>query len=228
MKISQTTLLASGLASIALAQDTTCSTSSLNTTASTWTVAETDTIFSIAAATNRGVCDIARASRMPDAEYIDTGMVLIIPAQVCNPDNESCLLTASNDATSCVYGGPHTYTTVRNDTITKIATKFNVDVSVLSTDTITGMLKVSSVDEIITAGTLMKVPQCSPSECTIQPIQFTYGVYKDLAEKYNATVGQLLGFNTGYRYSDSVESLSPVLTIPMNCKPLSENITVIS
>ncbi|KAF7865455.1 hypothetical protein EAF04_006430 [Stromatinia cepivora] len=165
---------------------------------------------------------------MPDAEYIDTGMVLIIPAQVCNPDNESYLLTASSDTTSCVYGGPHTYTTVRNDTITKIATKFNVDVSVISTDTITGMLNVSSVDEIIAAGRQMKVPQRSPSECTVQPIQFTYGVYKDLAEKYHATIGQLFGFNTGYRYSDAVESLSPVLTIPMNCKPLFDNITVVS
>ncbi|ATZ54632.1 hypothetical protein BCIN_10g06140 [Botrytis cinerea B05.10] len=227
MKITQVNLLLSGLASIALAQDTNCSTASLNTTASTWTVTESDTIFSIAAATNRGVCDIARASRMPDAEYIDTGFVLIIPAEVCNPDNESCLLTASEDTTSCLYGGPHTYTTVRNDTVTKIAMKFNIDVSAISADVIS-MLGVSSVDEIITAGTGMKLPQCSPSECSVQPLQFTYGVYKDLAEKYNSTVGQLFGFNTGYRYSSSIESLSPVLTIPMNCKPLSDNITIIS
>lgn len=227
MKITQVNLLLSGLASIVLAQDTNCTTASLNTTASTWTVTETDTIFSIAAATNRGVCDIARASRMPDAEYIDTGFVLIIPAEVCNPDNESCLLTASEDTTSCLYGGPHTYTTVRNDTVTKIAMKFNIDVSAISADVIS-MLGVSSVDEIITAGTLMKLPQCSPSECSVQPFQFTYGVYKDLAEKYNSTVGQLFGFNTGYRYSSSIESLSPILTIPMNCKPLSDNITIIS
>ncbi|KAK6601869.1 hypothetical protein H4I96_07210 [Botrytis cinerea] len=206
MKITQVNLLLSGLASIALAQDTNCSTASLNTTASTWTVTESDTIFSIAAATNRGVCDIARASRMPDAEYIDTGFVR---------HNFMSLW------------GPHTYTTVRNDTVTKIAMKFNIDVSAISADVIS-MLGVSSVDEIITAGTGMKLPQCSPSECSVQPLQFTYGVYKDLAEKYNSTVGQLFGFNTGYRYSSSIESLSPVLTIPMNCKPLSDNITIIS
>ncbi|TGO44294.1 hypothetical protein BCON_0553g00010 [Botryotinia convoluta] len=164
---------------------------------------------------------------MPDAEYIDAGFVLIIPAEVCNPDNESCLLTASDDTTSCLYGGPHTYTTVRNDTVTKIALKFNIDVSAISADVISG-LGVSSVDEIITAGSLMKLPQCSPSECSVQPIQFKYGVYKDLAEKYNSTVGQLFGFNTGYRYSSSIESLSPVLTIPMNCRPTSDNITIIS
>ncbi|KAI9649431.1 hypothetical protein NHQ30_002007 [Ciborinia camelliae] len=228
MKISQATLLASCLASIAFAEDTNCTTANLNTTASTWTVTETDTIFSIAAATNRGVCDIARASRMPDAEYIDTGFVLIIPAEVCNPDNDSCLLTASNDTTSCVYGGPHTYTPVRNDTLNKIAIKFNLDVSVISTEAITSMLGVSSADEVITTTSYMKLPQCSPSECTVQPYQFTYGVYKDLAEEYNSTVGQLFGFNTGYRYSDSVESLSPVLTIPMNCQPLSDSLTVIS
>ncbi|KAK6605873.1 intracellular hyphae protein 1 [Botrytis cinerea] len=212
MKITQVNLLLSGLASIALAQDTNCSTASLNTTASTWTVTESDTIFSIAAATNRGVCDIARASRMPDAEYIDTGFVLIIPAEKTQLH---------------VFMGPHTYTTVRNDTVTKIAMKFNIDVSAISADVIS-MLGVSSVDEIITAGTGMKLPQCSPSECSVQPLQFTYGVYKDLAEKYNSTVGQLFGFNTGYRYSSSIESLSPVLTIPMNCKPLSDNITIIS
>ncbi|ESZ95244.1 hypothetical protein SBOR_4356 [Sclerotinia borealis F-4128] len=227
MKITQATLLASGLASVAFAQNTNCTTASLNTTASTWTVIETDTIFSIAAATNRGACDIARASRMPDAEYIDTGFVLIIPAEVYDPDNDSCLLTASDDTTACLYGGPHTYTTVRNDTVDtvgKIAIKFNIDVSVISTD----MLGVTSNDEVIVAGSMMKLPQCSPSGCTVQPIQFTYGVYKDLAAKYNATVGQIFAFNTGYRYSSSVEFLSPILTLPMNCQALSDNITVIS
>lgn len=226
MKFTSSAVIASGLASVALAQDSNCTASSLDTTTSIWNVTETDTIYSIAAATNRGVCDIARASRMPDAEYIDVGFTLLIPAEVCNPDNDSCLLTASDATTECVYGGPHTYITVRNDTITKIAIKFNLDIAAISADTTA--LNVASVDDIITAGSQIKLPQCSPSECTVQPIQFTYGVYKDLAAQYNSTVGQMFGFNTGYRFSNAVTSLSPVLTIPSNCQPLSNNITIIS
>ncbi|PQE08109.1 Peptidoglycan-binding Lysin subgroup protein [Rutstroemia sp. NJR-2017a BVV2] len=229
MKLSPTTLLLflTHLSSLALSTST-CDPSTLNTTTSLYAVTATDTIFSIAAATARGVCDIARANRMPDAQYIDVGFTLIIPAQTCTPDNNSCLLVApaANSTSTCVAGGPHTYTTVRNDTLALIATKFNLATSVVAALPSAG--NVSSIDEIITAGTIVKLPQCAPSTCTVMPYKFTYGTYKDLAEEFNTTVGQIFGFNTGYRFSDASDAAAPVLTMPMGCKVGAGNVTVIS
>ncbi|PQE12530.1 Peptidoglycan-binding Lysin subgroup protein [Rutstroemia sp. NJR-2017a BBW] len=227
MKLSPSTLLLlTHLSSLALSTST-CDPSTLNTTTSLYAVTATDTIFSIAAATSRGVCDIARANRMPDAQYIDVGFTLIIPAQTCTPDNSTCLLVApaANTTSNCVAGGPHTYTTVRNDTLALIATKFNLALSVTAALTAGN---VSSVDEIITAGTIVKLPQCAPSTCTVMPYKFTYGTYKDLAEEFNTTVGQIFGFNTGYRFSDASDALAPVLTMPMGCAVGTGNVSVIS
>jgi hypothetical protein len=201
-------------------------TGSLNSTTSLWLTGSCDTIFTIAAAVDRGVCDIARANRMADAELFVTGERLLIPAAVSEPDNSTCLLVATGNATAdCIYGGPHTYLTVLNDTISKVALKFNVTADSLASSA----MGISSNDAIIPTGSQFKLPQCSPSQCTVQAFQFTYGTYKDLAEEYNTTVGQLLAFNPGYNYSDvTVATEGPVITLPSNCVALSDNITVIS
>ncbi|KAK3939227.1 putative peptidoglycan-binding lysin subgroup protein [Diplogelasinospora grovesii] len=191
-----------------------CTTTNLNTTAD-------DTIFSIASATNRGVCDIARANRMADAELLRANATLLIPGESCSQDNESCLLVAQNTTTDCIFGGPHTYTTVTNDTIAKVALeKFGIPAAALTT---------GPVNDILAAGMSIKVPQCSPSQCTVQPYRFTYGTYKDLAKQFNTTVGQIFALNPTYSYSSTLnESAAPVITMPMDCRPLSANYTVIS
>jgi hypothetical protein len=127
----------------------------------------------------------------------------------------------------CIYGGPHTYSTVTNDTFTKIALKFNVTVNTLAA--LLTNAGVTTNDEIVAAGTTLKIPQCSPSQCTIQPYRFNYGTYVDLAAEFNTTVGQISAFNAGYTTSDATTNdTTPVLTIPMNCVPLSDTITVIT
>ncbi|KAJ5775284.1 uncharacterized protein N7511_000295 [Penicillium nucicola] len=200
-----------------------CDESSLNTTTFQYTATSEDTIFSIAKRFDRGACDIARANRMIDAEHLYADFTLNIPAQVCNPDSSTCLLTRQNATDTCVKGGPHDYRTIAGDTIEKIALyKLNVTV-----DTIWAQAKgmISSTTEVLPAGTWLKIPQCVPSVCSVTPFHFTYGVYKDLAEKFGTSVGQIMSFNGMYNYSDHTAADAAWITVPMGCTNLSLNVT---
>jgi LysM domain len=205
-----------------------CDASTLNTTIGTYTVAQYDTIFTIAADNQRGVCDIARANRMADATIINVGEELIIPAQVCHPDEKTCLLVDTHPTRDCILGGPHTYTTFPNDTVASIAlTKFNITVESLWNST-SRMLAVADAYSVIPVGNNLKLPQCSPSQCIIQPYSFTYGTYKDLAAQVGTTPGQIFAFNPTYNHSDGPAGTGPVITMPMKCELLSSNYTEIS
>lgn len=201
-----------------------CDESSLNSTSFVYTTTSEDTIFSIAKKFNRGACDIARANRMIDAEHLYVGFTLRIPSQVCNPDSTTCLLTKQNATATCVKGGPHDYKTIAGDTIEKIALyKLNITL-----DTVWNKAKemgYSSPYEELPAGTFLKIPQCVPSACTVTPFHFTYGVYKDLAEKFGTTVGQIMSFNGAYNYSDHSNAEAAWITVPMGCTNLALNVT---
>ncbi|KAJ5381326.1 uncharacterized protein N7496_003754 [Penicillium cataractarum] len=202
-----------------------CDSSSLNSTTFTYTTTSHDTIFSIAKKFDRGACDIARANRMIDAEHLFAGFTLLIPGQVCNPDSSTCLLTRQNATATCVKGGPHDYKTIAGDTVEKIALyKLNVTVDTVMSEA--SEAGISSATEEIPAGTFIKVRQCVPSTCTITPFHFTYGVYKDLAEKFGTTVGQIMSFNGAYNYSDHSDAEAAWITVPMGCTNLALNVTV--
>jgi LysM domain len=208
-----------------------CDPSALNTTISSYTIAKYDTIFTIAAATNRGVCDIARANRMADAVILpNPGAAMLIPAQVCHPDKTTCLLVAGNPTLNCVPAGPHTYTGFPNDTIASIAlTKFNITVESLW-NTSSRMLSGQHVTDaftVVPTGNNLKLPQCNPSECRIEPYNFVLNAtYRDLAEMYGTTPGQIFALNPTYNHSSG--AMGPVITMPMKCKILSTNYTEIS
>ncbi|KAJ5689175.1 hypothetical protein N7462_003567 [Penicillium macrosclerotiorum] len=201
-----------------------CDQSSLNTTTFTYTTTSEDTIFSIAKKFDRGACDIARANRMIDAEHIFADFTLRIPGQVCHPDSTTCLLTRQNATATCVKGGPHDYKTIAGDTIEKIALyKLNVTVDTVFSEA--QQVGISSITEEIPAGTFIKVKQCVPSSCTVTPFHFTYGVYKDLAEQFGTTVGQIMSSNGGYNYSDASDASAAWITVPMGCTNLALNVT---
>ncbi|PKX97885.1 LysM peptidoglycan-binding domain-containing protein [Aspergillus novofumigatus IBT 16806] len=128
-----------------------------------YTVLEGDSIFSIAAKLGRGVCDITRANRMMDAEYLFLGFSLVMPDAVSNPDNDTCVLQAQNATATCIYGGRLDYTTAANDTISRV-------------------VFLSSPDEVLPANTYTNAPQCMRSVWTITAFEFTYGVCKDPEE----------------------------------------------
>jgi hypothetical protein len=48
-----------------------------------------------------------------------------------------------------------------------------------------------SANETIAPGQFIKIPMCYPRTCEIEPYSFSWGIYKDLADKYGSTVGQI-------------------------------------
>ncbi|KAL3674126.1 hypothetical protein V7S43_000071 [Phytophthora oleae] len=163
------------------------------------------TVNAVATLNNRGICDVARANRMSDPTIpFAADTEVIIPAQVCDPDDTSCFTVVDTGTTNfCLMGGPHLYYTV--------LTGLGVDES--------------QADVELDAGLFVKIPSCYPSQCTLQPYRFTYGTYKDLAEAFGASVGRIIAYNPTYSHSVAEVGDGPVLTIPMDCKALSDNIT---
>ncbi|KAJ0116221.1 hypothetical protein J7T55_005167 [Diaporthe amygdali] len=203
----------------------TCDTGALNTTVGTYYISQANTtIFDVAAATNRGVCDIGRVNCMADVTIVpNVGQSIVIPAEVCEPDNSTCLLPTTPGTNTCINGGPRLYYTVNGDTYSRIAQRLNLTVdSLLSGD--------ASATDALPVGQFVKIPLCEPSQCIIQPYTFTYGVYKDLAEEYGSTVGQIMMLSPTYNYSEYTlnGNNAPTINLPINCTALSSNVTVIS
>lgn len=94
---------------------------------------------------------------MTDATLIVTGQHLIIPAEVSEPHETSCLIPNSTYAAPCLSGGLHTYNTRLSDTRTAIAAEFEV-----ALDTVAAGMGSSDPDAIITTDTTLKIAQCSP------------------------------------------------------------------
>lgn len=82
-----------------------CNTTALNTTTSLYYISEYGTtILDVANATNRGVCDIRRHNLMADVEIIpNVGQQILIPPEVYEPDNETCILPRQNATRTCIY-----------------------------------------------------------------------------------------------------------------------------
>lgn len=210
-----------------VAAASTCDQSKLNTTSYLYPITkEGTTIFDVARITKRGVCDIGRQNLMADVAIPpNVGESILIPPQACNPDNETCLLKKTNTTRTCIYGGPRLYYTVKGDTYDRIATRLNI-----TTDALMDYAGGTTANETLAVGQFIKVPQCSPSQCIIQPYSFTWGVYKDLAEKFGTTVGQLMMLSPTYNYSSvafSPGGTFPPIDVAINCTALSNNITVL-
>lgn len=183
------------------------------------------TIADIANQTKRGICDIGRANLMADVEIIpNVGQTIVVPAQVCNPDSTTCIINNYNTTRNCIDGGPRLYYTVNGDTYTKIANRLNITAASIAGN--------QNASELLRVGQFIKTPLCSPSQCTIQP--FTLGdtglvVYKDLAEQYGTTVGQIMMLSPTYNYTTSefTGAGKPSITLPVNCTLTAANYTVI-
>lgn len=198
---------------------------------------------------------VARWNLMVDVTIpANVGERFWIPAQDCEPDNTSCFLQeADNPQAECLLGGPRLYYTVNGDTYDKIALRLGMNVSAItstSNGSPTGATGgVTNGSQVLEAGQFVKIPQvwsrlflkrtinshqnqCSPSVCQLQPYSFGSegpGVYKDLAEKYATTVGQMMMLSATYNYSGNAlqGGTPPPISIPINCTLLSSNYTVL-
>ncbi|RDW72416.1 uncharacterized protein DSM5745_07588 [Aspergillus mulundensis] len=222
-------LLALSLPAIVLS--TSCDPSTLNSTTYLYPITTPNTtVFDVAKATNRGVCDIGRQNLMADVTIVpNVGQTLLIPPETCEPDNETCLLPNTTRTRACINGGPRNYYTVNGDTYDIIARRLNI-----TTESMTalafGDVPAGPNDELA-PGQFIKVPLCEPSHCVIQPYRFTWGVYKDLAEEFGTTVGQLMMLSPTYNYSSKAflpGGEFPSMTILVNCTEGVGNETVLT
>ncbi|CAI7637063.1 hypothetical protein N7533_009316 [Penicillium manginii] len=201
-----------------------CNHKPLNTTSFNYfTDVANQTVHEIAVKFNRGVCDIGRANLMVDVSVVpNVGQTLIIPGQVCHPDWTSCIIDGpgKND---CLVGGPRLYYTVNGDTLWKIAGRLNMTLDSIQSGT------QYEANETMAAGQFVKIPLCYPSACEIEPYTFSRGVYKDLADKYGSTVGQIQMLSPTYNYSSSASEggAGPSIDIAKNCRLLSSNYTIL-
>ncbi|KAL4938483.1 hypothetical protein BDV06DRAFT_225964 [Aspergillus oleicola] len=206
-----------------------CNPATLNTTTYLYPVTTAGTtIFDIANATGRGVCDIGRQNLMADVTITpNVGQEILIPPQTCTPDNESCLLPNTNTTNTCIVGGPRLYYTVNGDTYALIAQRLNNAVDSLMSMVLAD--EAAGQDEELEAGKFVKVPLCEPSHCTITPYEFSWGVYQDLAERFGTTVGQIMMLSPTYNYSSQAFAPGgkfPPISILTNCS-IGQKVTVL-
>ncbi|GJC88437.1 intracellular hyphae protein 1 [Colletotrichum liriopes] len=116
------------------------------------TVKSGQTLTTIAERYNSGICDIASLNKLANPNVINVGQVLLVPVDVCNPDNTSCL-APSGEAT-CVTGGPATYTIKSGDTFFVVAQSLGI-----TTDSLTGA-NPGVVPENLQIGQVINVPVC--------------------------------------------------------------------
>ncbi|CAK7229785.1 hypothetical protein SCUCBS95973_007345 [Sporothrix curviconia] len=193
----------------------------LNVSASgeTYTVQSGDTLAAIADQYGVGVCDIARLNILSDARSIYPGEELRVPAQATFPYDTSCITPNNTETTNtCIYGGPHTYTTQEGDTLQKIANvNFNITIeSIVNQTSQTPYIKDAAENPyaILEAGQNVKIPVCDNSACTMSQFSLSYGTLQDFAATYSVTVGQLIAVNTGYNHSAGG---APVLAMLHDC-----------
>nr|UQJ82180.1 secretory protein [Falciphora oryzae] len=118
-----------------------------------YTVVPDDTLTTISQKMKSGICNIAKASKLENPNFIQVGQVLKVPTNPCPLDNVSCLAKPSEN-NPCVKGGQPTYTIAKGDTFFLVAQKFNLDVNALT--------KVNQgVDPLLLeVGQTIKVPVC--------------------------------------------------------------------
>ncbi|KAJ9273335.1 hypothetical protein DTO212C5_409 [Paecilomyces variotii] len=136
-----------------------------------------------------------------------------------------CLLPKQNATRSCIYGGPRLYYTVNGDTYDIIARRLKI-----TTESVMSNMKSNETATTpLAPGQFVKIPVFYPSQCVVQPYSFKYGVYKDLAERFGTTVGQIMMLSPTYNYSSSAlrGETPPSINVAINCTLLSSNYTVL-
>ncbi|KAK2002915.1 LysM domain-containing protein [Colletotrichum falcatum] len=116
------------------------------------TVKSGETLTIIAERYHSGVCDIAALNKLDDPNVIFPGQELLVPVNVCKPDNTSCQKPVGE--ATCVKEGPATYVIASGDTFYKVAQKLGI-----TTDSLTGA-NPGVTPETLQPGQVINVPVC--------------------------------------------------------------------
>ncbi|KAG6355910.1 hypothetical protein INS49_015294 [Diaporthe citri] len=180
-------------------------------------VEQGQTLGAIAKQFGTGICDIAKASNLADPNLVEVGQTLTIPPPTATPDNTSCLPPPPPPATErCVLGGPDRLTIPSDGITVEQAAKFlNITQDAFVAANQAAVQGNSS--EKLGGGTVMQVPVCPNSQCTISQGTVKQGdIFDKIAAAAGSTTGQILGLNPGIdRFNLAV---GQTFTLPSNCQ----------
>lgn len=184
----------------------------LDTSTQQYVIQQGDTLTKIAEQFDRGICDIFEANNLTNPDYIVTGDTLVIPPQVCLPDNTSCLGPKTTPTATCIPGGPGFIIVKKGDTLSSYSFLFNITLdSIIQAN----RQNIPNPDQI-EVGQIVNIPVCEGTLCQISPYAIEQGdIFLDLAEEYGSSAGQILALNP---QADPNE-LEPgqIITLPSRC-----------
>ncbi|OLN95523.1 Intracellular hyphae protein 1-like protein 2 [Colletotrichum chlorophyti] len=116
------------------------------------TVKSGETLTTIAERYHSGICDIAWLNKLQNPNVIDLGQLLLIPTDLCNPDNTSCLTPPGTG--TCVVNGQPKYTIQSGDTFFVLGQRFGI-----TTESIIAA-NPGVVPEQLQIGQVINIPVC--------------------------------------------------------------------
>lgn len=200
----------------------------------TVTVKEGDTLGKLAKQFGVGICDIAKASKLADPNIVNIGDVLTIPAPQAGvaPDDTSCLKSGGGVATAgCVVGGPDRLVIPAAGLTGQLAAKFlNITIDSFAAANAAslkaaagggGNVSAAAVAAMnLTGGSIMQVPVCPNSQCTIGQGTVKQGdIFDKIASAAGSTTGQILMLNPGIDRLNL--QIGQTFTLPSDCKNLT-------
>lgn len=188
-----------------------------------------DTLGKLATQFGVGICDIAKASNLADPNVINVGQTLTIPPPTANPDNTSCLPAAPAAATeTCVLGGPDRLVIPSDGLTAQLAAKFlNITLNAFAASNQAAFAAAgnnASAAQLgatnLTGGSVMQVPVCANSQCTIGQGKVKQGdIFDKIAAAAGSTTGQILALNPGIDRLNL--QIGQTFTLPSNCKNIT-------
>lgn len=173
-----------------------------------------------------GICDIVAASGIEDPNIVNIGQELTIPPPTDTPDDSSCLPPPPPPATeTCVLGGPDRLV-IPDDGLSAIqaANFLNITVEAFTAANTATLAANLTAEEAavanLTGGSVMTVPVCPSSQCTISQGTVQAGdIFDSIAAAAGSTTGQILALNPGIdRFNLAV---GQTFTLPSNCQSVT-------
>lgn len=194
-----------------------------------------DSLGKIAPKFGVGICDIAKASGIANPNVLTPGQTLTIPPPMAKPDDTSCLPPAPPPATQrCVVGGPDRLVIPAAGLTAELTAKFlNITVDAFAASNTAafsssaaagGKNATLSAAQLaatnLTGNSVMQVPVCPNSQCTIGQGTVKSGdIFDSIAAAAGSTTGQILALNPGIDRLNL--NVGQTFTLPSNCKNIT-------